>query len=192
MNIETLVTDGQLGQRVTESNFAKWRTFLIGGVAKTPLIRLLKSKFRVSSYATDLMKSSQFETQDAEESIDTIVLTPADFGYKGTRPTTAELLDPARLAEWSAQNAERLDGYVVELLPITTGPHIRFQYKDQPNGEFLWIAMERIIDSGSHCIFEVKTDSDGKGWLDAGWADPSDLWDMGDSFVFRLRKVTRD
>ena len=177
---------------VVEPKFAKWRTFLIGGVAKKPLLQRVKAGFSVSDYAEDLMKRPQFKTQDAEESIDTIVLTPADFGYE-RMPTTTELLDPARLAEWSAQNAERLDGHIVELLPVEAGPHIRDQYKDQPNGEVLWMAMERITDSdGYPGVFAVERDSDGKQWLSTRWTDPGGQWGLDYRIVFRLRKVTQD
>ena len=177
---------------VVEPKFAKWRTFLIGGVAKKALLKRVEAGFTVSDYVKSLVNNRAFTTLDKEEEIDTIILTPADFGYE-RMPTTTELLDPTRLAEWSAQNAERLDGYVVELLPAEAGPHIRDQYKDQPNGEVLWIAVERIADSdGSPCVFFVERDSDGEQWLRARWAVPGSRWFLGHRIVFRLRKVTQD
>lgn len=177
---------------VVEPKFASWRTFLIGGVAKKALLQRVKAGFSVSDWAEDLMKRPAFTTQDAEEAIETIILTPADFGYERT-PTTTELLDPTRLAEWSAQNTERLNGHVVELLPAEAGPHIRDQYKDQPNGEVLWIAMERITDSdGYPRVFTVLRYDGGEQWLYAGWASPGDRWSLDGRVVFRLRKVTQD
>ncbi|MDB5264830.1 MAG: hypothetical protein JWN64_401 [Parcubacteria group bacterium] len=172
--------------------FAKWRTFLIGGVAKEVLLKRVEAGFVVSDYAKSLVNNPALTTLDKEEAIDTIILTPADFGYE-RMPTTTELLNPTRLAEWSAQNAERLDGHVVELLPAEAGPHIRDQYKDQPSDEVLWIAMERITDSdGDPGVFYVGRDSDGEQWLDADWTDPDDQWGLGRRLVFRLRKVTQD
>ncbi len=172
--------------------FAKWRTFLIGGVAKKALIKRVEAGFTVSDYAKSLVNNHAFTTLDKEEEIDTIILTPADFGYE-RMPTTTELLDPTRLAEWSAQNAERLDGHVVELLPAEAGPHIRDQYKDQPNGEVLWIAMERITASGGRpSVFRVGRGSGGERWLIADWTHPGNQWSLGNRIVFRLRKVTQD
>ncbi len=170
----------------------KWRTFLIGGVAKKALLQRVKAGFEVGSYAEDIMKKSAFTTLDKEEAIDTIVLTPADFGYTWM-PTTTELFDPTRLREWSMQNAERLDGHVIELLPAEAGPHIRDQYRDQPNGEVLWIAMERIGGSdGRPSVFYVGRDDHGEQWLRTDWARPDGQWLLGDRIVFRLRKVTKD
>ncbi|MEO6536389.1 MAG: hypothetical protein ABIT47_01745 [Candidatus Paceibacterota bacterium] len=177
---------------VVEPGLTKWRTFLIGGVAKKELLKRVEAGFTVSGYAKSLVNNRAFTTLDKEKPIDTIVLTPADFGYTHN-PTTTELLDPTRLREWSEQNAERLNGHVVELLPAEAGPHIRDQYKDQSNREVLWIAMERITDSdGRPDVFTVRRISDGGRWLDTGWTDPDGQWDLDDRIVFRLRKVAQD
>lgn len=174
----------------TEEKFAKWRTFLIGGVNAKALLVRVQAGFTVSDWAKDLMKQNAFTTQDAEEEIDTIILTPADFGYE-RMPTTTELLDPARLAEWSKQNASRLpQGYAVDLLPAEAGPHIRDQYKDQPKGEVLWIAMERInVSVGCPLVFLVRRLDDGEQWLVGGHAYPASRWRLGGRIVFRLRKA---
>ncbi len=175
---------------VVEQKFAKWRTFLIGGVAKKALLARVKSGFEVGTWAEDMMKRDAFTTLDAEEEIETIILTPADFGYE-RMPTTTELFDTTRLAEWSKQNAVRLpSGYVVELLPTEAGPHIRDQYKDQPKGEVLWIAMERITDSdGYPYVFSVLRNDGGVQWLAGGDAIPKFQWSLDYRVVFRLRKV---
>lgn len=185
------VIEGKMPEPPTlhvEPGFAKWRSFLIGGVAKKALLQRVKAGFQVSGYAESLVNNRDFTTLDVEEEIDTIVLTPADFGYQ-RQPTTTELLDPTRLREWSEQNAERLDGHVVELLPAEAGLHIRDQYKDQPKGEVLWIAMERITGSdGRPRVFGVGRSDDGEQWLHAGWADPDGRWYLSSRIVFRLRK----
>lgn len=174
----------------TEERFAKWRKFLIGGVNSKALLARIQAGFTVTDSAKDVMKQKAFTTQDAEEEIETIILTPADFGYE-RQPTTTELLDPTRLAEWSKQNARRLpSGYVVELLPAEAGPHIRDQYKDQPKGELLWIATERIVDSGRALrVFTVKRNDGDERRLHAYWAGPESQWYFGNRIVFRLRKV---
>lgn len=168
-----------------------WYTFRIGGVDAKALLKRVEAQFFLGDLATDLMKSLAFTTQDTEEGIETIILTPADFGYE-RNPTTTELFNPNRLLEWSKQNAARLrQGCVVELLPAEAGPHIRDQYKDQPKGEVLWIAMERMTAyDGSRCIFRVGRDLDGEQWLGTSWADHRSRWhNLDRRFVFRLRKV---
>jgi hypothetical protein len=176
----------------TEQKFAKWRNFLIGGVAKKALLARVKSGYEVGTWAEDMTKQNAFTTLDAEEEIETIILAVSDFGYE-RQPTTAELFDPTRLAEWSKQNAHRLpEGYVVDLLPAEAGLHIRDQYKDQPKGEVLWIAMERITDSGGGPgVVNVGRDGGGERWLGSGDAGAEGQWPLGDRFVFRLRKVAQ-
>lgn len=188
-----LVIEGKLPTAptlTTLEKFAKWRNFLIGGVNSKVLLERVQLGFTVSDGAKDVMKQKAFTTGVAEEEIETIILTPADFGYE-RQPTTTELLDPERLAQWSKQNAHRLpSGYIVELLPAEAGPHIRDQYKDQPKGEVLWIAMERIVGSDRRpSVFTVERYDDGEQWLYARWTSPGFQWRLGSRIVFRLRKV---
>lgn len=168
----------------------KWRSFLIGGVNHKTLLARVAANSKVSDWAKDIMKQKAFTTQETEENIDTIILTPADFGYE-KMPTTTELFDPDRLLRWSMQNAAHLpEGCVVELLPVESGPHIRDQYKDQSKGEYLWIAMERITDSrGYPSVFCVERRDSREQWLNASWARPGNQWGFDARFVFRLRKV---
>jgi hypothetical protein len=176
----------------TEEKFAAWRTFRIGGVnAKALLVRVqAQASLFLSGPSKDLMKDPAFTTLKEGEKIGTLILTPADFGYERF-PTTTELLDLARLAEWSKRNAHRLPkGCVVELLPAEAGPHISDQYTDQPKGEVLWIAMRRMTDSdGCPRIFCVGCDDGGWRWLYARRASPTGRWELSSRLVFRLRKV---
>lgn len=131
--------------------------------------------FEISGYAYDLLEKVEY--QNKKQSVDLVVLTPADLGFT-SYPTTTELF--ARAKE---------QGY--DLCPAEIGPRLRAQYKDQPNGEWLSIANEPITDSGGYPgVFAVGRDSDGGRWLHAGWADPEGQWDLGGRVVFRLRKDT--
>lgn len=172
-----------------ESSFFAWKSFLIGGVDKKVLLRCIENEFSVGEWSKILMSLPDFTTQDFEELIDTIILTPRDFGYE-KNPTTFDLFDPVRLAIWSTQNAHRLpEDCVVELLPAEAGPHIRNQYKEQPKAEILWVAMERITDSDCHPgVFSVISGGDGEQWFSARWSFPNDQWNLDDRFVFRLRR----
>ena len=76
----------------------------------------------------------------------------------------------------------------LELCPAEVGPLLRLNYPDQPNGEYLRIAMETINDSdGDARLFEVLCSS-GERKLVALWDDPDRRGDSGDRFVFLRRK----
>ncbi|MFH1178678.1 MAG: hypothetical protein V1711_03100 [bacterium] len=185
---------------VTEKKFSKWRTFIIGGVSKEKILAQVKLTYGIgckvdsTNWETeDIIKNSVpgqgFITQDKEEEIVTIVLTPRDFGYE-REPTVTEFLDPMRLSEWSRQNAKHLDSFIVELLPAEAGPHIRCQYYDQPKDESLWIAMERMLDSGGHPnVFCIVRHEDGRRILLAARFYPEKRCHKSHQFVFRLRKA---
>lgn len=167
--------------------FIRTMPIIIGGVLKDDLIEQVKAVRELGSYTESMIRHKLFTTLAEPETAILIDLCPADLGFT-ENPTTAELLDTARLAEWSKAN---LEGYVIELCPAEVGPHLSIQYKDQPNGEVLWIAMERVPDSvGSPYVFGVRRYGDGELWLSYGWASPGGRWRLGDHVVFRLRKVS--
>lgn len=169
-------------------SYRVWKTIKIGGVKADNLRSRIDGKKELGDWGRDIMKQKAFTTLDAEEEADLIVLTPKDLGYTES-PRTDVLLDPARLAAWSAEN---LDGYVLEHCPAEVGPHLREQYEDQPKGEVLWIAMERITGSdGRPRVFRVERCGDGARWLRADYANPRGAWRLGHRIVFRLRKVTQ-
>lgn len=167
------------------AGYGIWKTIKIGGIQPPALIERLDGKKELGDWARDMMKQKAFTTLPAEESADLIALTPADLGFT-EMPTTTELFDPKRLATWSEQE---LDGYVLELNPGEVGPRLREQYEDQPNGEVLWIAMERIAGSdGYPRVFDVERDGVGERWLYGGYASPDGRWGLDGRIVFRLRK----
>jgi hypothetical protein len=185
-----LIHDGKLtpfsgGLR---GRFIRTMPIMIGGVSKDDLIEQVKAAHReLGSYAASMMRHEMFTTLDEPETITLIDLCPADLGFT-ENPTTDELLDVKRLAEWSAVN---LDGYVLDLCPAEVGPHLAIQYKDQPKGGVLWIAMERIPDSGDDPdVFVVERDDDGGLWLARAWTLPGGRWGLDLRVVFRLRKIS--
>ena len=167
--------------------FIRTMSIQIGGVPKNELIEQVKAARSVSGYAESMMQHELFITQSEPETAMLIELCPADLGFTET-PTTDELLNTTRLAEWSKAN---LDGYVIELCLAEVGPHFAIQYKDQPKGEILWIAMKRIPDSGDHPdVFTVERGDGGTLWLYDAWSSPGLRWELDDRIVFRLRKVS--
>jgi len=71
-----------------------------------------------------------------------------------------------------------------EILPAEVGPQLRSQYADQPNGEWLLIAMEPIKNSdGDLSVFRVDRDG-GDLWLGTSYDNPDDVWGFDCRWVF--------
>ena len=168
-----------------------WRKSTIGGMTAQRLLLQSERNSYVEGWACNLISEKVLATRRTKQRIETIVLSPADFGFE-EYPTTAELLNPTRLLEWSKQNTHRLpEGSFVELLPTEAGPHIRDQYKDQPKGEYLTVASERIIDPvGKPNLFVLAGDCvNEKPHLGSSEALPDGRWQLDTRLLFRLRKV---
>lgn len=147
-----------------------WKTIEIGG--KIPVF---SKDIYISDWAKDLLSKVSYATK--KEKIDLIVLTPTQLGFT-EMPTTQELFDPRLLKK-----------YGLELCPDEIGPRLRALYNDQPNNEWLYIAHKPIIDSDRDpSVFSVERHGDGERWLRGDWASPGSQWDLGDRFVFRVRK----
>ena len=167
--------------------FIRTMSIQIGGVPKGELIEQVKTVREVSSCPESMTQHKLFTTLAESEQCILTDLSPVDLGFT-ENPTTTELLDPKRLLEWSTAN---LDGYVIELCPAEVGPHLAIQYTDQPKGEVLWVAMERILDPVGHpSVFGVERSDSGGLWLDGDWVYPGHCWPLGHRLVFRLRKVS--
>lgn len=70
-----------------------------------------------------------------------------------------------------------------ELCPSEVGPALRLAYKDQPNDEWLWLAMESVVDAyGVLGVFYV-VHGDGGLWLDGGSGNPCTLYNPDNQFV---------
>lgn len=124
----------------------------------------------VSSYAKQLLAKTTY--QEEKESIDLVVLTPADLGFT-TYPTTAELF--ARAKE---------QGY--GLCPAEVGPRLAGTLEE---AGWLYVAMEPITDSdGYPRVFLVGRYGDGGQWLGTDWTGPGSRWDLSYRIVFTLNK----
>ncbi|MCC7004435.1 hypothetical protein IT397_00745, partial [Candidatus Nomurabacteria bacterium] len=83
---------------------------------------------------------------------------------------------------------EKANELGLELCPAEVGPQLRLQYKDQPNEESLWIAMNAIADSDGYSrLWYVSRNGGGESWLHADWDYPGGRWFSGRRFVFSRR-----
>jgi len=135
---------------------------------------LKKDGYRIGNWANDIIGKPAFTASETETEVDLVVLTVAELGFKDGA-TRKDIYDRA---------LER----GLELCPSEVGPQLRLQYKDQPKGEWLVIAMEPItFADGDLYVFLVAYDRD-EQWLRAYYGDPAHVWYAGNRFVFVRRK----
>lgn len=151
-----------------------WRTITIGGVSKGDLASRLKDGFFVSDWARDIMGNKRaFTTLPESTGIALVQVKVADLGFT-KEPTTTELYQRAR---------ER----GLNLCPAEVGPHLRLADADQKRGTWYRVAMEPISGSdGVPLVFDVGRHEDGHRWLDTGYADPGDRWNLDLTIVFSV------
>jgi len=128
--------------------------------------------FKISDWADDILGKTSLTTKETDAEL--VVMSVGELGFKN--------------------GAKRKDIYKralslgLELCPAEVGPQLRLQYKDQPNGEWLLIAMEPIADSGGDLdVFGVRRD-DYDFWLNSYDGHPDNVWDAGPRWVFCRHK----
>jgi hypothetical protein len=172
---------------VAKKTLTVWKTINVGGTnTKSLLAAIKKAGNEIGDYARDLTTKDAFVIAEKPDKADLVIISIAELGFK-SNPRTDTFMTPEFCAQWSAEN---LDGQVIELCKPEDGPQLRLQYTDQPNGEVLWMAMERIAGSdGGPRVFYVGRNGGGTPWLRADWASPDDAWSLDRRLVFRLRKI---
>ena len=129
---------------------------------------LEESGAQIGNWASDILNKAKLSK--SKQSLDLVALTVAELGF----PEGAKLEDIYKAAKNQG----------LDLCPDEVGPQLRLQYSNQPNGEWLVIAMEPIKDSvGGLNLFSVKCDY-GARWLDAYYGGPGLVWDADSRFVF--------
>ena len=162
----------------TEQAFKVWQTIKLGTGLKTSddFRKSLKANgMNVGDRASDILEKPDFTSAVGETEVDLVRVTVAGLGFKqGARRD---------------QIYERARELGLELCPPEVGPQLRLQYKDQPIGEWLLIAMEPCTDSvGLLSVFGVGRGGGGL-WLSGGCDDPGCFWGPGGRWVFvRPRK----
>ena len=151
-----------------------FRTIEIGAYKDVECLRkdLRESGARIGMWGRDIL--NKIELSQSKRSMDLVVLSVEELGFPGG----AQLRDI-----YKAANSQGLD-----LCPAEVGPQWCLQSQDQPEGEWLIIAMEPIKDSsGGLDLFSVGRGGDDR-WLGDYYGDPGSFWDAEDRFVFVRRK----
>ncbi len=131
----------------------------------------------ISDWANDIIGKPAFSVSaDEKKEIELVRVTVAELGFK----------NGATLKNIYA----RANELGLDLCPNEVGPQLRLQYKDQPKGERIRIAMDPIKDSGGvPDVFDVARGVGGESWLDTTRYDnPGNVWNSDGVWVFARRK----
>ena len=160
--------------QVAEHKFKTWKTIKLGTGLKTAddFREVLKDNgFKVSGWANDILGKSAFTVATEGIEVDLFKVMVAELGFKkGVRRRN--------------QIYKRARDLGLELCPPEVGPQLRLQYQDQPNGEWILVAMESIVDSdGYPRLFRVGRYDSGR-WLSSHWSSPGHFWSADYRWVF--------
>jgi hypothetical protein len=163
--------------QVIGATFPTWKTIKLGtGLQNACEFRgaLKNAGFRIGDWGNDILGKPAFKVSPKETSIELVQVTVAELGFKDGA-TRKDIY-------------ERAISLGLELCPNEVGPQLRLQYKDQPKGEWLLIAMEPITDlNGDLKVFYVGH-ADAGLWLDGHFGNPDNVWHGSRRWVFARRK----
>jgi hypothetical protein len=161
-----------------ENPWEKPETFKVIEIGTHKDVKSLRKALEESSarmigdWASDILNKTKLSK--SKQSLDLVVRSVKELGF----PNGAQYKDICKAAE-----SQGLD-----LCPAEAGPQLRLQYPDQPNGEWLVIAMEPIKGSdGGLGLFRVECRGGGH-WLYAIYGGPGGFWSTDARFVFVRRK----
>jgi len=169
---------GELVVKETEHQLKVWKTVKLGtGFRTTDDFRkaLKGNRFNLSDWASDILGEPAFTVATEETEVDLVRVTVGELGFKKGAQRD--------------QIYERAKELGFELCPPEVGPQLRLQYQDQPDGEWIFVAMEPILASGGGPeVFLMERDGS-ELWLRSFWGPPGSFWGAGRQWVFcRPRK----
>ena len=161
-------------------DFPVWRKLKLGTGLKTAddfRAAIKTAGMNIGDYGNDILGKPAFMVSPDEVEVELVNVSVAELGFK----------DGATRADIYKRASE----LGLELCPNEVGPQLRLQYTDQPNGEWLLVAMEPITDSDRDLnVFLVERNGDGEQWLRGDRGRPGDFWNGDDRWVFLRRKVS--
>lgn len=159
-------------------SFSVWKTIRLGTCIKAAdafRTAIKATGMFISAMGDDILSKPAFSASSEEMEIDLVVVSNHELGFT----------EGAKLEDTYARAVE----LGLRLCPNEVGPQLRLQYEDQPNGEWLLIAMEPIADSdGDQLLFDVMRNDDGGQYLHGFYGEPGAIWSEDIRFVFSKRK----
>jgi hypothetical protein len=158
-------------QRETVKTFPVWRTIELGTFSTVALLKqaLLDSKMKIHETADVTFGEDLLPLSREKREIKLVKVKGTDLG----------LGDSATLVSICAR---ALDNNLL-MCPPEVGPQLRLQYKDQPRGERVDIAMRGIFVNNTPLMYGVGRTSAGAKWIFAGSDIPNDVY-TGEDLVF--------
>lgn len=162
--------------RFSSRDWPTWRTIKLGTGLKTAndFHQVLEAEgLKIGDWGSDILGKPAFIVASEPTEIELVRATVVELGFH--------------------KGAYRKDIYKrafesgLALCPNEVGPQLRHQYKDQPKGEWLLIAMEPIAGSDGYLVFRVGHGNDDL-WLDAYGGDSDCFWLTDDVWVFARSK----
>jgi hypothetical protein len=119
------------------AHFQIWRTITLGSYRGVDAYRdgLDSAKIKIGDSADEILGRPPFPYARTKTGVELAVLSAADLGVESDRASLAEVYQRARQAG-------------LELCPAEVGPQLRLDYRNQPLGEALDIAMEPVATYG--------------------------------------------
>ena len=143
---------------------------------QTALTALKKQGFETSDWAKDMLEKTEYSKEKQEFQI--VSFSVESLGFT----EGAEYKD-------IIARAKQLG---LELCPAELGPQIRLKYNDQPENEWLYLAMNPIAQAGFESVFDLCRGRSGL-WLGRDFGGPESFWNPEDQFLFvRPRKHLRE
>ncbi len=175
--IEAFLRD-ELVVKMSERVWKTWMTIKLGRQKSVEEIRqaLKASGNNISDWANDILGKPAFTVSETEQDVELVNVSVEELGFKQSA--------------CYADICKRALELGLDLCPAEVGPQLRLQYKDQPKGTYVVVAMNAITDSdGDLLVFSVERCDDGDRYLDAGSGNVGNIWVASNRFVFLRRKT---
>ncbi len=147
-----------------------------GGKTKDQLKQeMSKKKINPTEFAIQMMDNEGFSTTENSKQVDFVRLKVRDLFNDTNNHAIDEIYTKAKV-------------FGLELCESEDGPNFRLHYTDQPQGEYIYMAMKQIAGAVGHPhVFSLHHGGGGL-WLHGHWALPGRRLNSGHEFVFRLSK----
>jgi hypothetical protein len=147
-----------------------WKSIKIGGFSNVNEVReaIKKAGMNINNPADLLLEKIPLAKE--QSTIKLVCLSMKDLGFNEDGAKNEEIFNRAKEMG-------------LELCPAEVGPQLRLQYKDQPNEEFIMIAMEPIAVSNSFSLFFIMNGGTDL-WLASHIGQLNSFWTRFSRFVF--------
>ena len=167
----------ELVVKVPERIWKTWMTIKLGTFKNVDEIRkaLKAGRHSIGDWANDILGKPAFKVSKTEQDVELVNVSVEELGFKN--------------GACYADICKRALELGLDLCPAEVGPQLRLQFKDQPKGTYVVVAMEAITDSdGRLRVFSVGRDDDGEQSLCALSGRADRVWVADYRFVFLRRK----